>query len=501
MPDIASPPPAITATDSAIAAFVGWAETGPIGVPTRVTSFTEFEAAFGPAADHELAYAVRQFFTNGGAIAMIVRADADGGLDLVAALDALGGHDFGILCVPDTAALHDAPAAGVIMAAQALCASNRAFLIVDPPQVDATRDTVQAIDAWLSAHGALRSEHAALYVPRPIIPDELGGDTSTTRAASGTMAGVYARVDADTGVWKAPAGVDAVLRGVVGLDHRLTDDENSALTIEGINGLRHFDHLGHVAWGARTLASPSSTEPAVQYVSVRRTAMYLERSVESGTQWAAFEANDEELWSRVRVAVEAFLMDHWHRGAFVGTTPKEAFFVRCDQSTTTPADIDAGRMVIIVGFAPLKPAEFVVLRVIRAAGVSEPKPPVVFHKQRLTLPAELAAAKAEELALATGATVHRINLTAITSKYIGETEKNLAELLDLADRAGTVILLEEADALLGTRPTTRLTDDERSTLVARVDAYPGPIVFATSGRRRGRRGERRRHRRVDQRPF
>ncbi|MEV0293896.1 phage tail sheath subtilisin-like domain-containing protein [Nocardia sp. NPDC050710] len=183
---------------------------------------------------------------------------------------------------------------------------------------------------------------------------------------SGYVAGLYARIDATRGVWKAPAGVEASLNGVVGLATELTDMQQGNLNPIGVDVIRRFAGSGVVVFGARTITS----DPAWRYVPVRRTAIMLRVSIYNGIQWAVFEPNDESLWSQLRLNIGAFMTTLFRQGAFQGATPTEAFFVKCDAETTTQPDIDAGVVNILVGFAPLKPAEFVVVRISQKAGLA-----------------------------------------------------------------------------------------------------------------------------------
>ncbi|SCL34917.1 hypothetical protein GA0070624_5118 [Micromonospora rhizosphaerae] len=183
---------------------------------------------------------------------------------------------------------------------------------------------------------------------------------------SGFIAGMYARTDATRGVWKAPAGVGATLNGVVDLVAELGDVDHGNLNQRGVDVIRRFPGSGVVAFGARTVHS----DPEWRYVPVRRTAIMLRVSVYHGIQWAVFEPNDETLWSQLRLNLGAFMMSLFRQGAFQGATPSEAFFVKCDAETTTQADIDAGIVNVVLGFAPLKPAEFVVVKISQKAGLA-----------------------------------------------------------------------------------------------------------------------------------
>jgi hypothetical protein len=189
-----------------------------------------------------------------------------------------------------------------------------------------------------------------------------------TVAACGAVAGIFARTDAQRGVWKAPAGTDATLDGVAELAVTLTDNEIGKLNPIAVNCLRAAPAAGHVIWGARTRNGADRLASEWKYLPVRRTALFLEESLYRGTQWVVFEPNDEPLWSQIRLNVGAFMNNLFKQGAFAGTTPKEAFFVKCDSETTTQDDVNLGIVNIIVGFAPLKPAEFVVISLQQIAG-------------------------------------------------------------------------------------------------------------------------------------
>jgi len=187
-------------------------------------------------------------------------------------------------------------------------------------------------------------------------------------APCGAVAGVFARTDTQRGVWKAPAGLDATLVGVPQLSVPLTDPENGELNPLGINCLRAMPAAGRVIWGSRTLQGNDRLASEWKYIPVRRVALYIEESLYRGTQWVVFEPNDEPLWAQIRLNVGAFMHSLFRQGAFQGTTPKEAYFVKCDKETTTQNDIDRGIVNILVGFAPLKPAEFVVIKIQQIAG-------------------------------------------------------------------------------------------------------------------------------------
>jgi Bacteriophage tail sheath protein len=294
--------------------------------------------------------------------------DAEALTDGLLALESIAPAVFNILCLPATANLSDDERDAVIAEATAFCRRKRAFYIVDPP---AGTDTLDEIDEWMDDHGdGLRDRNAAVYFPSVEIADPLNESRPRMVGPSGTMAGVYARTDTERGIWKAPAGTDARLAGAK-LPIKVSDAENGALNPRAVNVLRTFPVYGNVAWGARTLDGSDQQASEWKYVPVRRTALFIEESLYQGIQWAVFEGNDETLWAQLRLNVGAFMHDLFRQGAFQGTTPRESYFVKCDAETTTQSDIDRGIVNVLVGFAPLKPAEFVVLRIQQIAGQLE----------------------------------------------------------------------------------------------------------------------------------
>jgi phage tail sheath protein FI len=251
---------------------------------------------------------------------------------------------------------------GPLTDAIAYCQHRRAFMIIDVPD---TVSTFAQAQAWLGTAPAssLRSRNSALYFPRLRAPDPLMNSVVRNFPVAGAIAGLYARTDAERGVWKAPAGTSSLIAGATGLSYTLTDAENGTLNPLGLNCLRTFHVIGTVSWGARTGRGADLLADEYKYIPVRRLALYLEESLYRGTQWVVFEPNDEPLWAQIRLNVGAFMHTLFAQGAFQGRTPREAYFVRCDKETTTQNDIDLGRVNIVVGFAPLKPAEFVVIQI------------------------------------------------------------------------------------------------------------------------------------------
>jgi phage tail sheath protein FI len=261
-----------------------------------------------------------------------------------------------LVCVPAL------PAAN-LQAAIDFCEDSYAFLIVDPPEDATTKESAVAL-----LGGAVpASTNAALYWPRVTVSDPAAEGRPRNIGPSGAIAGAIARTDATRGVWKAPAGIEATLGGVQ-LAVPVTDADSQVLNPVGINVLRTMPVIGNVVWGARTLFGADVRGSEWKYIPVRRTALFIEQSLNAGLKWVVFEPNDEPLWSQIRLNVGSFMQDLFRRGAFQGTTPRDAYFVRCDKNTTTQSDIDKGIVNILVGFAPLKPAEFVVIQIQQMAG-------------------------------------------------------------------------------------------------------------------------------------
>jgi phage tail sheath protein FI len=280
---------------------------------------------------------------------------------------------FNLLCIPPhtpgSGATNVEP--GLVNDAIQFCEQRRAFFLIDPPS-NRGADIVTAKAAIKSFAGALtKTNHAALYFPALLQPNPLSGDQVEEFAPCGAVAGVIARIDAQRGVWKAPTGVEATLAGVAKLSVALKDADIGELNPLGINCLRTLPGLGRVVWGARTLEGDDRLGSEWKYVPVRRTALFIEESLYRGTQWAVFEPNDEPIWVDIRLHVGTFMHNLFRQGAFQGRTAREAYFVKCDRETTTQADINNGIVNVIVGFAPLKPAEFVVIKLQQIAGQIE----------------------------------------------------------------------------------------------------------------------------------
>jgi hypothetical protein len=250
------------------------------------------------------------------------------------------------------------------VAALNYCVSRRAMLLVDPPSgwnsIDAARIGIEQLRGPMG--GEQLTRNGVLFFPRLKMADALREGRSAEFVPCGAIAGICARTDVARGVWKSPAGISAGIAGVREFTVTMTDPENGLLNPLGVNCLRSFRVHGNVVWGSRTLAGADEQGSEWKYLAVRRFTLFLEESLYRGTQWVVFEPNDEPLWSQIRLNIGTFMQDLFRQGAFQGTTPKEAYFVKCDSETTQQSDIDRGIVNIEVGFAPLKPAEFVILK-------------------------------------------------------------------------------------------------------------------------------------------
>ena len=270
---------------------------------------------------------------------------------------------FNLLCVPG----ETTPA--VVSTLEGYCRDHRALLIADCPE-DATFASIRS-----GPDPAVTGEpgrNAAFYFPWVTAPDPLNENRPANFPPCGFVAGIYARTDATRGVWKAPAGTDASLTGVSGV--KVLADRHRKRRAESAGHQLHpqLPRVRHGGLG-RTHADGATTRSAHEwkYIPVRRTALFIEESLYRGTKWVVFEPNDEPLWAQIRLNVGAFMHDLFRQGAFQGKTPREAYFVKCDKETTTQNDINLGIVNILVGFAPLKPAEFVIIKIQQMAGQIE----------------------------------------------------------------------------------------------------------------------------------
>jgi phage tail sheath protein FI len=359
----------ISAVGTATAALLGRASDpgAPLRKPLMISSFAEFVLVFSasaPRAGSTLANAAAGFFANGGSRLYVVnlgpKASALNSDDLLL-LDAL--DDVSLVAAPEftDAASHEA------LIADCERRGDR-FAVLDAPEIidPLERLTRQAVPGEEGPDAGLRPRMteqgcAALYAPWIVIRDTITGERAS-QPPSGHIIGLYAQNDARRGVHKAPANM--TVRGALDLVRKITEAEQALLNPAGVNCIRRFPD-GIRVWGARTLAGPTSEW---RYVAVRRLVTMIAQSVELGTRWAVFEPNDDLLWNALRRDVGAFLNQLWRDGALLGATPDEAYFVRCDRTTMTQADIDAGRVVVLIGVAVAKSGEFLMIRCAQSVG-------------------------------------------------------------------------------------------------------------------------------------
>ena len=388
----------IEAVGTSTAAFIGVAPNeGAFPNDARaVNNWSEFLREFSSdgAASTDLSHAVFGFFENGGRRCFVVNVERGQpiagarttGLRRLEALD-----EVAIVASPGyaDAASYDA------LLGHCEAMKDRMAILDPPEEVARLEQLTRVATAGVSRRRGGRTEgggepagedavataaegaalrgvrprvsdggYGALYAPRIIVRDPLSpsGDTVTV-PPSGHVAGIYARTDAARGVHKAPA--NASVRGALNVTYHLTREEQDTLNSAGVNGIRFVPNKGIRVWGARTLA-PSASE--WRYVPVRRLINMIEKSIAKGTRWVVFEPNDRQLWKDIRRDVRAFLRTLWRDGALMGRTEREAFFVQCDDETNPRESIEQGRVVVVIGVAPLKPAEFITVRIVHHAG-------------------------------------------------------------------------------------------------------------------------------------
>ncbi len=381
----------IEGVSTSTAGFVGPCRSGPVGGELELlTSLSDFESIYGSSdplqfrdikgpVHNYLAHAVRAFFKEGGKrcyVARIVNGSLDKGGDgnqpgpadyegmetLVDGVKTKTGlrsfedrDDISVVAAPGASFDYGKVGGNCHAEAIARCLISHCermryrVAVIDsvnghnPGEVKAYRSTFD-------------SSHAALYYPWIVTVDPLSRKKIEV-PPSGSICGIYARVDSDRGVHKAPANEE--IRLANGLEIVMNDQQHSMLNPLGINCLRYFRRRGYRVWGART----ASSDPEWKYLNVRRYFACLEHSIDRGTQWAVFEKNNVGLWDNVRRVIEDFLFNEWKQGHILGAKPEEAFYVRCDRATMTQNDIDNGRLVCLIGVAPVRPAEFVIFRI------------------------------------------------------------------------------------------------------------------------------------------
>jgi phage tail sheath protein FI len=345
----------IVGVATSVTAFVGATAVGRSNKAVRVQSFADFNRSFGGLRPNVyLGYAVQQFFANGGSDAWVVRVAGNATAPQLAkglrALDAVSL--FNLLVLPGVSDSH------VLSAAAAYCGTRRAFLIAESP---AAATTAAQMAQMMSSGAIPKTDCGAMYFPWITVPDPLNSGQPLAIPPGGVVAGIFARTDATQGVWKAPAGAQSAIIGAVGLTYNVTDQENNALSQQAVNCLRAFPGTSPVVWGASTMVGDAQSASDWKYVPVRRLGLFLESSIRNGLQWVVFEPNAPPLWTQIRSAIAAFMQGLFLQGAFQGQKPQDAYLVKCDAQTTTRNDINLGQVNVVVGFAPVKPAEFILL--------------------------------------------------------------------------------------------------------------------------------------------
>jgi hypothetical protein len=377
-----------------VAAFVGLAVGGPFMRPIRASSWTHFAKIYSDPHEPDrgpfmpsayMAFAVRGFFENGGRLCWIVRVgherealrgggrqeegdspNSERSAALLDGIDRLSAIDeITIVCCPDLvaiaqerngASLRDQQGA---LIAHCEAAGNRMAILDAPPTLQ-FREMLE----WRMEEGAYDSNSAALYYPWIRVVDPLS-DQPVAVPPSGHVAGVWARTDVTRGVFKAPA--NEVVLEADGLSSEITDDEQGALNRAGVNCIRSFPGRGIRVWGSRTLSS----DPEWRYLNIRRLFTYITQSIREGTRWGVFEPNDEQLWKSIRRDISAFLTRMWSEGALFGSSPEQGFYVKCDEETNTPEAVKAGQVVMEIGIAPVKPAEFMSFRISQLTAAAQ----------------------------------------------------------------------------------------------------------------------------------
>lgn len=366
--------------------------------PVKIVSYPDYEQKFGPPHPRsDLATSVRLFFLNGGTECYVVNINDTTNAttikvgrnettlpsqnDVVSlyteAIKSLDNIDiFNLLVitklVSDTVndrgnffhvGMTDTEYVSILNKASRYCRERRSFLLIDPLDRWTTwQDPVRPVELT-KLRNNVETENSAVYFPRLVVTNydsKLKAELKKKIGPAAAVAGIINKIDSQNGVWKAPVGVNAVLKGIVGVDVLLNDQQNDVLNQQGINCVRSFSS-GIVCWGARTVSG--YMDGNWKYIPVRRLALFIEETLYRGTEWVLFEPNDESTWAIVRDSVGAFMMNLFKQGAFKGVSPKEAFFVKCDKDTTTESHRRLGIVNFIVGFAPLKPAEFVIIQI------------------------------------------------------------------------------------------------------------------------------------------
>lgn len=395
MPDHVSPgvrveengqPYSIQGLPTFTAGFVGPTHSGSLLLRSApLTSLADFEQTYGgpqlmqfedsSPTPNFMWHAARAFFENGGTRLYVsrvfspgARSNSDGlrptAADYTGALDQATNRKTALMAFEEVDEISIIAAPGVTFGCSDNFEDTRSILNLMIAHAERMRYRIavldsgndQSLDAVQAFRANFNSRNAALYYPWVTVHDTSTG-ASLNLPPSGFITGIYARTDVTQGVFKSPA--NEVIKLAIGLETTLDDTQQSILNPLGINTLRFFPGRGYLVWGARII----TTDPEWKYVAIRRYLLYLEHSIDNGTQWVVFEPNSEQLWADVRRTISNFLSNEWRSGGLIGSKPDEAYFVKCDRSTMTQSDIDNGRLIVLIGVAPLRPAEFVIFRI------------------------------------------------------------------------------------------------------------------------------------------
>jgi phage tail sheath protein FI len=370
--EIPGNPARLIGVETSIVCFIGRTFQGPVNDPQFLKSYADFETMFG--LDTQLSdtpTAVSLFFQNGGTHCWVTRVDAAHSADAADYTDAFDAIDrkvelFNLLILPKDNGAGARPPQSFYGMASRYCQRRKAFLIMDPPDewINVQKIKDPEIGIELIRTDLVKSS-SAIYFPTLVITQSDGSQKIT--GPSGAIAGIMARTDSLRGVWNAPAGRDADISGITDLNLQINDRESEILNAVGINALRKFPE-GILCWSARTADGDDSFSSEWKYIPVKRTALFIEVSISHGLEWVVSEPSNEQLWAKIRQVIWTFMNDLFLKGAFQGIKPDQAFFVKCDAETTTQDDIDNGIVNIEVGFAPLKPAEFVIIQLQQLSG-------------------------------------------------------------------------------------------------------------------------------------
>jgi phage tail sheath protein FI len=378
----------ISGVETSVTAFIGFSEKGPIDSPVTINNFNEFENIFGSLNnDYPMSFSIADFFDNGGRKAIVIRIDFGSGKEKdtetiellykgnrqkqtgIYALEKI--NSFNIICIPPPSREKDI-GKSVIRSAANYCEERLALLLIDSPRSWKTLQNAVSDLSNPALNIGTNSFHAAIFYPRILKSNPLSPGKIDEFAPSGMIAGVISRLDKKKGVWNSTSGSDAEIKSKVKLSKPLSDTELNLLVSLGCNCLKSMPPDERIViWGGRTLQGKDILSSEWKYIPVHRLGMYIEDSVYKGTLWVVNEPNDERLWSKIRINVKEFMHKLYMQGAIKGNEPKEAYFVKCDSETTTENDKKDGKVNFWIGFAPLKPAEFIILHIQQKTNVIE----------------------------------------------------------------------------------------------------------------------------------